>query len=370
MVGRLSVVVVAAALVLSSSFSVARAERSHTVKPGQTVAAIAQRYQVTVGNLLAANGMTRSSMLREGQTLRVPERGVLFVRKGHTLSKIARDHGVTVTDLAKANRLKADAALREGQRLLLPGFSGATTRARAESRWGRPKRPGRADITRLRDNKTERLQLVDRRGRARRHAIDRLRRMMTSRRTGRRRQPHARLVQTLAHISDHFGGRPIYVISGYRPASGFTRATSRHTKGHAIDIRIQGVPNTALRDFARTLPQVGVGYYPRSSFVHVDVRKESAYWIDWSRKGQTPQYQRRGAPPPSDATADELRRAGIEGVTESDDSTISEREAAEENSDDVAETEDISDEADEGDAHEGGHALAAPTPPADGVREE
>lgn len=370
MVGRFSVVVVAAALVVSSALSVARAERSHTVKSGQTVAAIASRYQVSVSNLLAANGMTRASLLREGQTLRVPDRGVVYVRPGHTLSKIARDHGVSVKDLAKTNRLKADASLREGQRLLLPGFSAARSRAQAASRWGEPKRLGRADITRLSDKKSERLQLVDRRGRARRHAIDRLKRMMTSRRTGRRRLPHARLVQTLARISDHFGGRRIYVISGYRPASGFTRATSRHTKGHAIDIRIQGVPNTAIRDFARTLPRVGVGYYPRSSFVHVDVRKKSAYWVDWSRRGQRPQYQRVGAAPPADATADELRRAGIEAVTESDDSTITEREAAQESADDVAETEDISDEADESDTQEDGNALAAPAPPADGVRDE
>lgn len=105
--------------------------------------------------------------------------------------------------------------------------------------------------------------------------------------------PPANLVEILARISDHFGGREITIVSGYRVAGGYTRESSRHTRGHALDIRIQGVPNTALRDFARTLPNVGVGFYPRSSFVHVDVRERSAYWVDTSGPGEAPQYVSR-----------------------------------------------------------------------------
>lgn len=40
---------------------------------------------------------------------------------------------------------------------------------------------------------------------------------------------------------------------------------------------------------------MGVGYYPRSTFVHLDVRDRSAYWVDRSRPGQAPQYQRQPA---------------------------------------------------------------------------
>lgn len=42
-------------------------------------------------------------------------------------------------------------------------------------------------------------------------------------------------------------------------------------QGEAIDIRIPGVPVSKLRDLALSLHRGGVGYYPRSGFVHVDV---------------------------------------------------------------------------------------------------
>jgi hypothetical protein len=125
--------------------------------------------------------------------------------------------------------------------------------------------------------------------------------------------PPPRLLEVIARISDHFGGRVVHVVSGFRHAGGFTRETSQHTQGHAMDIRIDGVPNTELRDYVRTFDRVGVGYYPRSTFVHVDVRDRSAYWVDWSRPGEAPRYQRRGEPPPADASQDEAATAGEGG---------------------------------------------------------
>lgn len=102
---------------------------------------------------------------------------------------------------------------------------------------------------------------------------------------------HPRLVKLLAKISDHFGGRPIEVISGYRPKRiGQYTPHSNHNKGHAIDMRIVGVPNEVLRDYCRTFSYVGVGYYPNSLFVHFDVRKDSAFWVDLSGPGERPNY--------------------------------------------------------------------------------
>jgi uncharacterized protein YcbK (DUF882 family) len=47
--------------------------------------------------------------------------------------------------------------------------------------------------------------------------------------------------------------------------------------GKAIDIRIPGVPTRTLRDAAIKIEGGGVGYYPRSDFVHVDVGRVR-YW--------------------------------------------------------------------------------------------
>jgi uncharacterized protein YcbK (DUF882 family) len=42
-------------------------------------------------------------------------------------------------------------------------------------------------------------------------------------------------------------------------------------EGEAIDIRISGIPTSELRDAALALQRGGVDFYPKSSFVHVDV---------------------------------------------------------------------------------------------------
>ena len=46
---------------------------------------------------------------------------------------------------------------------------------------------------------------------------------------------------------------------------------SQHMLGEAIDIRMPGVSTARLRDAALTLHRGGVGYYPQSQFVHVDL---------------------------------------------------------------------------------------------------
>jgi uncharacterized protein YcbK (DUF882 family) len=46
---------------------------------------------------------------------------------------------------------------------------------------------------------------------------------------------------------------------------------SQHVLAKAIDIRVPGVPTARLRNAALSLDAGGVGYYPGSQFVHVDV---------------------------------------------------------------------------------------------------
>ena len=77
----------------------------------------------------------------------------------------------------------------------------------------------------------------------------------------------------MAQVSDHFGGRPLHVVSGFRPYSPVQYTPhSNHNAGRAMDFSVEGVPNTAVRDFCRTFRNAGVGYYPNSTFVHLDVR--------------------------------------------------------------------------------------------------
>lgn len=107
---------------------------------------------------------------------------------------------------------------------------------------------------------------------------------------------HPRLLQILQSIAERYPGRALEIISGYRPSDG----TSRHAHARALDLRVHNVSNEELRDFARTLPNTGVGYYPNSIFVHIDVRdtrEGRAMWTDYSGPGETPRY---GHWPPTD----------------------------------------------------------------------
>ena len=72
----------------------------------------------------------------------------------------------------------------------------------------------------------------------------------------------------------------VSVISGYRsPATNAAlhahsegvASHSLHMEGEAMDLRIAGVDLDRIRDAALSLQRGGVGYYPQSQFVHVDV---------------------------------------------------------------------------------------------------
>ena len=89
------------------------------------------------------------------------------------------------------------------------------------------------------------------------------------------------LLDLLVSLSGQTGvPAPYQVISGYRsPAtnamlhaeSGQVAVKSLHMEGKAIDIRVEGMDLDYLRDAALSLSAGGVGYYPDSGFVHVDI---------------------------------------------------------------------------------------------------
>lgn len=86
------------------------------------------------------------------------------------------------------------------------------------------------------------------------------------------------LLHTLKHRLNT--DAPFELVCGYRSPK--TNAMLRrknhgvakrslHLKGMAVDIRVPGYRTAALRDVAMSLKAGGVGYYPKSRFVHLDV---------------------------------------------------------------------------------------------------
>jgi len=271
----------------------AHAQRKHTVQQGQTLGAIAKRYRVSVTNLAAANRLKKTSNLRVGQVLRVPPKGVVYVYPGQTLTGIAQLNKVTVKALASANSLKPGSTLRVGQRLRLPGYSANAKASKARNTILN----GLVTLERPASQETLRVRLFDKTGKPDPKSRARLARFLRDREGDEVKRPHTRLLRVLAYLADHFNGRTIVVVSAYRSEKNGNNGSSRHSSGEAIDIRIEGVPNEVLRDYCLTLSKVGVGYYPRSSFVHIDMRSKAVYWVDWSRPGEPPLYLPPGETP-------------------------------------------------------------------------
>ena len=90
-----------------------------------------------------------------------------------------------------------------------------------------------------------------------------------------------RLLDLVYRAVRHFDGGVVHVVSGFRA----DRAGSRHTQGRAVDMRIDGVTPVRLAAYLRGLGFVGVGLYPKSGFVHLDVRDASYFWIDDTAPG-------------------------------------------------------------------------------------
>jgi uncharacterized protein YcbK (DUF882 family) len=228
------------------------------------------------------------------------------IGRGHTIEAIAHRYHVTVKSIVDANHLKDPRHLKIGDTLTIPGVSPPGTKAKSgagikgvATKGGaaanptyamRAKTPGVIHATRLATNEEFVVRVSSRRGHVSPTALSSFEKMMRSG-GGLTHPPDPRLVELLGTVSNHFGSRRLEIISGFRPysPSQYT-AHSNHNIGHAMDFRVVGVPNEVLRDYCRTLHNVGVGYYPNSTFVHLDVRTSPTFWIDYSRPGEPPRY--------------------------------------------------------------------------------
>jgi membrane-bound lytic murein transglycosylase D len=104
--------------------------RSHRVQRGQTLSHIAKRYGVSVASLTSANPGVRASRLQVGQTIRIPtgkgnsasaqkasvSKRYYSVKRGDNLSRIADRYNLSVTRLKSLNGLRSN-TIRPGQRL-------------------------------------------------------------------------------------------------------------------------------------------------------------------------------------------------------------------------------------------------------------
>ncbi len=259
----------------------AHADVQHVVARGHTVEAIANRYRVTVKAILDANNLKDPKRLRPGDVLVIPK-----------------------VDPPSASKGKGDDR-RKGVVL-------AAKLGKPETYTARPKTPGVIRLKRAGSTEEISLRVKDGNGRVPAPTLPAFEKAFRSP-SGQAHPIDARLVSLLGVVSNHFGSRTIELVSGFRPHTpAQSNPHSNHNLGRAVDFRVTGVPNEVVRDFCRTLANVGCGYYPNSYFVHMDVREQPAFWVDYSRPGEPPRYDGPAASADDAASTDAADESAFE----------------------------------------------------------
>jgi len=104
------------------------AEVFHTVRFGETLFSIGQRYGVSYLQIAEANGILNPNNILAGQVLKIPtdapgpnQEFSHTVLPGQTLSQIAALYGVSLGSIAERNALRAPYLIFAGQTLIIPG---------------------------------------------------------------------------------------------------------------------------------------------------------------------------------------------------------------------------------------------------------
>lgn len=110
--------------------------------------------------------------------------------------------------------------------------------------------------------------------------MPKLRHLLRDYRTGEEHEIDCDLFVLLSDLARAAGREPDYeVISGYRsPATNAklhaqshgVAEHSLHMEGRAMDVRLRGFELAAFHNLALAAKRGGVGFYPRSNFVHID----------------------------------------------------------------------------------------------------
>jgi uncharacterized protein YcbK (DUF882 family)/LysM repeat protein len=311
-VGKVTVANAAAAKTPAKGKAPAKAPKleTHRVFAGQTLGRIAKRYNVSIEALCYANGITRKDSIQPGQKLFVPARADKDGSEARRL--VLGEPEPTTSDTvvpapnkpsaeniaARTGGTKAEASTTTNAarfpkvapaRAALP-TPGTVAKGKKGSSWAQYLKPAqkRGYVVLNATGRNWKGYAIVKGNRLSSSAQSGFNHALYSWRTGHESQISPPLIRLLADVSDKFGGRALRVVSGYREHS--HAKESRHKLGHACDFTIPGVPNEALRDYLLTLDNVGVGYYPHSSFVHLDVRRIKATWVDFAGPGERPRY--------------------------------------------------------------------------------
>lgn len=119
-------------------------------------------------------------------------------------------------------------------------------------------------------------------------ALSRLAYLLRDKRNGKEHPIDPSLLDLLHRLNSSVDVKqPFKIVCGFRSEETNKKLRRRnkgvaknslHMKGKAVDIRLANFSLKELRNAAKSLRAGGVGYYPRSNFIHVDVRPTPISW--------------------------------------------------------------------------------------------
>ena len=96
--------------------------RKHTVKNGETLANIAQRYKISIDTICGSNGLRTYEPVSAGRVLTIPNKdGILYtMRKGSNIVSVAKQYRVSLEKILVENDLRNSDFIKIGSVLFIP----------------------------------------------------------------------------------------------------------------------------------------------------------------------------------------------------------------------------------------------------------
>ena len=137
-------------LLAAISFSYSFADTTYVVQKGDTLYSLSKKFQLTVGELRAANNLSESDVIKVGQKITIPEADigtaaalsstnsksisnstktkVYTVQKGDTLYSLARKNNISVADLMVLNNFDSSKVIKIGEKIKIPDLAVASAK--------------------------------------------------------------------------------------------------------------------------------------------------------------------------------------------------------------------------------------------------
>jgi membrane-bound lytic murein transglycosylase D len=114
--------------------------KDHIVRKGETLGGVAEKYGVSVSSLISINNLSSAHLLKVGQHLLIPASSDISmqsytVKEGDTLTELAQRFQASTMDIKKTNAITDPDYLQTGQKLNIPTDKNSISQINLSGKW-------------------------------------------------------------------------------------------------------------------------------------------------------------------------------------------------------------------------------------------